>query len=137
MDELADARYISLTTYKRDGQPVATPVWIAGTGKPYVFTTGDKAWKTRRLRRDPRVQVQISDMRGRPKPGAATYTGTGAVKDDPDSVAAAERAIGAKYGWQYGATKVVDRLHRILHLGEPQAVVAIELTLDPGASAPQ
>jgi cytochrome P450 len=30
MAELSDARYISLTTYKRDGSGVATPVWIPG-----------------------------------------------------------------------------------------------------------
>ena len=25
---LADEKYISLTTFKRDGTPVATPVWV-------------------------------------------------------------------------------------------------------------
>jgi hypothetical protein len=31
MSALTDARYISLTTYKRDGSGVATPVWITGS----------------------------------------------------------------------------------------------------------
>jgi len=129
MDELAAARYISLTTYKRDGRGVATPVWIAGSGDTFRFTTGDKAWKTRRLLNDPTVTVQVSDVRGRVAPGAATYTGTGRVQDDPASVGIAEQAIAEKYGWQFRATKVVDRVRTALRIGTKQAVVAIELTL--------
>jgi hypothetical protein len=28
--ELADERFVSITTFKRDGTPVSTPVWVAG-----------------------------------------------------------------------------------------------------------
>lgn len=131
MGELADARYISLTTYKRDGHAVATPVWITGSDGHYVFTTGDQAWKTKRLLRDPTVTVQVSDLRGRVASGATLYRGTGTVKPDPEAVAAAERAIAEKYGWQFTATRVVDRVKSALRIGVHQAVVAIELTLDP------
>ena len=86
MDELLAARYISLTTYKRDGSGVATPVWIAGSGGTFRFTTGDTTWKTRRLLNDPTVAVRVCDLRGRVAPGATTYAGTGRVQDDPASV---------------------------------------------------
>ena len=131
MSELTDARYISLTTYKRGGSGVATPVWITGSDDTFVFTTGDQAWKTRQLHNDPRVEVQVSDMRGRVASGAAIYTGTGAVKPDAPSVAAAERAVSQKYGWQFKATKVVDRVKARLGVGAKQEVAAIELTLTP------
>jgi PPOX class probable F420-dependent enzyme len=131
MRELTDAKYISLTTYKRDGSGVATPVWITGSDDTFLFTTGDQAWKTRRLHNDPRVEVAVSDMRGRVAAGATIYTGTGAVKPDAPSVAAAERAISQKYGWQFKATKVVDRVRARFGIGAKQAVVAIELTLAP------
>ena len=65
MSELTDTRYVSLTTYQRDGDDVATPVWIAGSDDSYLLTTGDEAWKTRRLLNNPRVTVHVSDMRGR------------------------------------------------------------------------
>lgn len=130
MDELGDARYISLTTYKRDGTPVSTPVWIAPAEPGYVFTTGGTTWKARRLRRDPRVRVQPSDARGRVKPDAAVYTGTGMVKEDAASVAAAEDAIHRKYGWQFQAARVVERIRRALHLGTPQSGAAVQLTID-------
>ena len=43
MHDLDRARYVSLTTFKKDGTGVATPVWITGSAGSYVFTTGDKA----------------------------------------------------------------------------------------------
>jgi hypothetical protein len=77
------------------------------------------------------VEVAVSDMRGRVASGGTIYTGTGAVKPDAPSVAEAERAISEKYGWQFKATKVVDRVKARLGVGTKQEVVAIELTLTP------
>jgi uncharacterized protein len=131
MDELRDARYISLTTYKRDGTPVATPVWFAPSDDRYVFTSGPETWKARRLRRDPRVQVQVCDGRGRVQAGTAVYTGTGTVKDDAASVAAAEAAIHAKYGWQFLVAQALVWLQRTFRVARPQGGAAIELSLQP------
>jgi PPOX class probable F420-dependent enzyme len=133
--DLDGARYILLTTFKRDGSGVASPVWITGSRGAYAFTTGDRAWKSRRLRHDPNVQVQACGVRGRVKPGAALYRGTGEVLTDPDEVKAAEAALSAKYGWQFRATKVADRLSARFGRGDPQRVVAIRLQLsEAGAS---
>jgi uncharacterized protein len=136
MNELENARYISLTTFKRDGSPVATPVWISGSDGSYVFTTGDKAWKTRRLRTNPSVQVQVCAFRGQPKPHATMFTGTGKVCTAAEAVAAAEHALAAKYGWQFRATKIVDGLRARLRPATKQDVVAIQLVLhETGASS--
>src|ERR1700724_2527956 len=125
--ELDRAKYISLTTFKRDGAAVSTPVWITGTEGRYVFTTGDKAWKTKRLLRNPSIEVRVCDIRGLVKPQATIHTGTGQVSSSIADVAAAERALSAKYGWQFTATKVVDSVKRRLGRGQPQEVVAIHL----------
>ena len=129
MSDLDQARYISLTTFKKDGSPVASPVWITGAAGTYVFTTGKTAWKTRRLLRNPAVQAQVCDMRGRVKPGARKYLGTAAVAASDDAVAAAERALAAKYGWQFKATKVVDGIKTRVRRPVERDVVAIELSL--------
>jgi hypothetical protein len=126
---LDGARYISLTTFKMDGSPVSTPVWITGVGGTYVFTTGDRAWKTRRLVRNSSVRVQVCDMRGRVAPLAARYVGTGDVVRSADAVAAAELALAAKYGWQFRAIKVVEGLRGRMGRGERQEPVAIHLSL--------
>jgi hypothetical protein len=61
-----DVKTILLTTYKRDGTAVGTPVSIAFDGDRAFFRSYDKAWKTKRLRRDPRVRVAPSTVRGKP-----------------------------------------------------------------------
>ena len=93
MEELDKARYILLTTFKRDGSPVSSPVWITGSGGTYEFTTGERAWKTRRLRADPRVRVQACSMRGRVKPGSVEYSGSGEILVDAADVGRTEHAL--------------------------------------------
>lgn len=129
MRDLDDARYILLTTYKKDGSPAATPVWITGSGGHYVFTTGDKAWKTIGLGRNPNVRVQVCGARGRVRPGTSAYDGTAQVNASIDAIATAERALAAKYGWQFAATKLVDRFKARFGRGPAQRVVAIELSI--------
>ncbi len=132
MQELDRARYISLTTFKKDGSLVSSPVWITGAAGTYVFTTGDKAWKTRRLLRNSSVQVHVCDMRGRVKPLATRYVGTGEVASSTDAVAAAEQALAAKYGWQFNAAKLLDGLKGRFGRGERQKSVAVQLVLTKG-----
>jgi len=129
VDDLDGARYISLTTFKMDGTPVASPVWITGAAGNYVFTTGDTSWKARRLARDSSVRVQVCDMRGRVGPQAIRYVGTGEVASSADAVAAAERALAAKYGWQFRATKIFEGLRGRFGRGERQEPVAVHLSL--------
>lgn len=63
---LKNSRTILLTTYKRDGTAVGTPVSIAFDGDRAFFRSFDKAWKTKRLRRDPHVRAAPSTLRGAP-----------------------------------------------------------------------
>lgn len=127
MDELNDARYISLTTYKTDGSAKSTPVWFAGSDGAYLVYTGAQAWKTKRLRRNPAVQVRVCDLRGRVDPDAAVYNGTAEVLDDPSDVDRALRAIGEKYGWQVALVRVRQRINA--RLGRPDSFVGIRIRL--------
>jgi PPOX class probable F420-dependent enzyme len=63
--ELGAARYLSLTSYKKDGTPVATPLWVAPDGDALVLWTVAGSWKVKRIRRDPRVTVAPCTVRGR------------------------------------------------------------------------
>ena len=61
----ADQNYISLETYRKNGQAVRTPVWFAESdGQLYVDTLAD-AGKAKRLRNNSRVKIAPCDMRGR------------------------------------------------------------------------
>ncbi|MDT7579905.1 MAG: uncharacterized protein QOK35_1169, partial [Pseudonocardiales bacterium] len=47
--EMADEQFVSLSTFRRSGAPVATPVWIARDGDALVVTTIADSGKVKRL----------------------------------------------------------------------------------------
>ncbi|MEV6911393.1 PPOX class F420-dependent oxidoreductase [Amycolatopsis sp. NPDC051071] len=57
---------ILLKTFKRDGTAVGTPVNIAVEGDHAFIRTYDAAWKAKRMRNDPRVEIAPSTFRGAP-----------------------------------------------------------------------
>lgn len=67
---LAQERFISITTFKRDGTPVAVRVWCAGeNGTLLVFSEAD-SWKVKRIRRNTHVRVAPCSVRGKPRGSA-------------------------------------------------------------------
>jgi PPOX class probable F420-dependent enzyme len=91
-------RYVSLSTFRRDGSTVATPVWFAAVdGLLYVFTAGGSG-KVKRLRNNPRARVAPCDVRGRIE--GEWHDATARVVSDPMTIGRARAAIRAKYGWQ-------------------------------------
>src|SRR5947209_20497682 len=59
---------VLLTTYRRDGTPVRTPVNIAvdSGGDRAFIRTYDKSWKFKRIRNNPDVEIAPSTFRGQP-----------------------------------------------------------------------
>jgi uncharacterized protein len=69
----ANHKYLSLETFKKNGEVVRTPVWFAADpsskldsrdAKLYVYSIGDSG-KVKRVRNNPRVRVAPCDMRGK------------------------------------------------------------------------
>jgi uncharacterized protein len=57
-------KYISLETFKKNGQGVKTPVWfVLRNDAFYVYTEAD-SWKVKRIRNNPRVRVAVCNVRG-------------------------------------------------------------------------
>ena len=57
-------KYISLETFRKNGQGVKTPVWFVMHGDAlYVYTESD-SWKVKRIRNNPRVRVAVCNARG-------------------------------------------------------------------------
>jgi hypothetical protein len=73
---LAGEQYVRLTTFRRDGTPVGTPVWLVGGDGELLVITGSTTGKVKRLRHTPRVLLAACDARGRVKPGAAEHEGS-------------------------------------------------------------
>lgn len=93
--DLGASKYISLTTYRRDGSPVATPVWVVGEGDCLRVITRADAGKAKRIRADGRVSVAACDMRGNVRgPSLA-----GAARlEDPAGTARTADLIRRRYG---------------------------------------
>lgn len=65
--DVATSKYIRLTTFTKDGRPKPTAVWAAPDGDRLLVITDDGSWKTKRIHNTPRVTIQRSDLRGKPK----------------------------------------------------------------------
>ena len=57
-------KYVSLTTYRRDGSPVSTPLWFVEDAGRLFAITGADSYKARRLRRNPACMVAPCNARG-------------------------------------------------------------------------
>ena len=79
LDHVAAEEFVSLTTFRRDGSPVAVPVWIARNGDALVVTTPAGTGKVKRLRRDPRVELRACGRRGQVREGAEPVAGLAEV----------------------------------------------------------
>ena len=115
--EMADEQFVSLTTFRRSGAPVATVVWIARDGDALVVTTVADSGKVKRLRNDPRVELRPSNRRGAVADDAPVVTGVAAVVP-PDERATA--ALRRKYGLQY---RIITSLERLLARGRRERVI--------------
>ena len=58
-------KYLSLTSFRRDGSGVATPVWFVADNGHLVVETDADSYKVKRIRRDPHVRIAVCDARGR------------------------------------------------------------------------
>jgi PPOX class probable F420-dependent enzyme len=57
LEALFPGRFLSVTSFKRDGTGVATPVWFVSDGRRLFALTDLHSAKVRRIRREPRVLV--------------------------------------------------------------------------------
>ncbi|HYC56042.1 MAG TPA: PPOX class F420-dependent oxidoreductase [Candidatus Binatia bacterium] len=119
---LAAEPYSSLTTFKRDGSPVAVPIWHAVAGERVYMFTEAEAYKAKRLRRDPRVTLAPCNWRG--VVHGPRWSGTGRVVADPATVTEAYKALDSKYGWQ---KMLVDLMSRLSGRYHARAILEIEL----------
>lgn len=110
LEPLVRQRTILLTTYRRDGTPVGTPVHIAVDGDRAFVRTFDTAWKLKRIRNNPEVEVAPSTVRGKPT-GPAIRAHARVLSGD-ESVYAGQ-VIARKYPILQGF--LVPLAHRLRH----------------------
>jgi len=120
---------VSLRTKKRNGDEVATPVWIAALGDGALgFTTDLTSGKAKRIRNFADVTLQPCNARGVVKDATTAVTGTATVLSGAD-VEPVQAAIKAKYGLIVSLIGVAYTVRRVVTRGaqSPPAAIRIEL----------
>jgi uncharacterized protein len=107
---LTDERYILLTTFRRDGRPVSTPVWLVDLGGDEVgFWTSSGSGKAKRLAHTARVTVQPCNARGVVRQGSEPIEASARIVTGPELEAISKRVV-AKYGFQTKLTRLVAKV---------------------------
>lgn len=116
--------YISLETFKKNGQGVKTPVWfVLHQNAFYVYTEAD-SWKVKRIRNNRRVRVAVCNIRGGIK---GPWLDATASIIEGDERLVADKLLDRKYFLK----KVFNFLTRINR--HKRAMIKIE-TRDPSGS---
>ena len=126
---LGDERIVSLTTFRRTGEPVSTPVWVVRDGDALVVYTVAESGKVARIRRGSPVELRAGDRRGRVAEGTPVVTATVVIDDSPETVGLTERLLRAKYGWEFAGIRLLQHAERLLNRSSaPRTRVVLRLT---------
>jgi len=119
---LDDERYLSLTTFRTNGDGVATPVWFVPQpdGTLLVYTEASSG-KVKRLRREPACTVAACDVRGRVH-GEVVAATAEVLDDEVDEVF---RRLVRRYGWQ---ARAFDLFARLRNRGQRRDAVGLRLS---------
>jgi PPOX class probable F420-dependent enzyme len=101
LERFADQKTVLLTTYKRDGTPVGTPVSIVVQDGRAYFRTWDTAGKAKRLRNNPEIEIapfrdQLGLPTGRGQVTGPAVRGTARLLSDAEA-RPVRRLLAGKY----------------------------------------
>jgi hypothetical protein len=122
MDDIGRSRYVSLTTYRKNGTAVPTPVWHVISGGDLFIVSDAGAGKVKRIRNNSRVVVTVCDIRGKMAPDAPSAEGTARILDEAGTQAARRLLAG-----RYLLSRMGNRIAAILHVRR-KPVIGIAVT---------
>jgi len=123
--DLGREQCIALTTFRKTGQAVTTPVWFAQSlGTIYVETHGD-AGKLKRLRHTARVTLAPCTYSG--KVTGSVSEGNARILTESEERTAASAALTKKYGLMRSLYHFVRNAQRMLHRKAKVEVVYIDI----------
>ncbi len=127
------AKYISFVSTRKNGTPIATPVWVAPLDylgpNVFGFTIDANAGKAKRLAHTSAVTVQPCDIRGRTTEGAPIIAGQAVVISGTEAEKVRD-AIAAKYGFTYTVFSIYLWVSERFGKSKDQPETAVVVTLD-------
>ena len=107
---LGTAAFVSLTTFRKTGARVATPVWCARDADALIVVTPADSGKVKRVRNDGRVELQPSGRTGKVAAVSEAVTGYAEIVTDPATTARLTRLFQQKYGLEYRLVMLIERI---------------------------
>ena len=127
------AKYISFVSTRKNGTPIATPVWVAPLvylgPNVFGFTIDANAGKAKRLAHTSAVTVQPCDIRGRTTEGSPIIAGQAVVISGTEAEKVRD-AIAAKYGFTYTVFSIYLWVSERFGKSKDQPETAVVVTLD-------
>ncbi|TDJ11009.1 MAG: PPOX class F420-dependent oxidoreductase [Deltaproteobacteria bacterium] len=120
---IGDETYVNLATFRKNGNEVRTPVWIAPDGDRLLVYTNAKSGKVKRIRNQGRARLAPCDMRGKLR--GDWLDASARMLDAPGELDRALGAVIGKYGWQMRLALFSSRLSGRY---KDRAVIEIRLT---------
>jgi PPOX class probable F420-dependent enzyme len=118
------AQYVALTTYRRDGTPVTTPVWAAAEGESLYLFTNAAAGKVKRLRNSSRAAIAPCTATGKV---TGTQLPAEAFNLAGDQMPKVWQLLIKKYGMAVRLFIAYDRARALLRM-QPSAGIEVRLT---------
>ncbi|CAB4829503.1 MAG: PPOX class F420-dependent oxidoreductase [Actinobacteria bacterium] len=118
------AKYVALTTFRRNGDPVTTPIWTVQHMDGWACTTGPESGKVKRLRHTARIEVAPCDFQGRVADDAPRFLGTGRVVTDRAEFSKISKAVSKKYWILSTAMDLWEQVASLFRTRETEGAVA-------------
>jgi PPOX class probable F420-dependent enzyme len=118
------AQYVALTTYRRDGTPVTTPVWAAAEGESLYLFSNAAAGKVKRLRNSSRAAIAPCTATGKVTGAQLPAEAFNLTNDQMPKV---WRLLTKKYGMAARLFVVYDRMRALLRM-KPSAGIVVHLS---------
>lgn len=107
---LSEMKYINLETYKKNGQPVRTPVWFVIYNKKIYFRTDSNSGKVKRIMNNQNVSIAACDLLGKIK--AEWIKGAAKIANDVDPETI-NTLINKKYSFMQSFIRIMYKLRNI------------------------
>lgn len=118
---LSGHKHCLVVTYRRDGRPIAQPVWPGYDGDRIYVWTEIEAYKAKRLRNNPNALIAPCSFRG--KPLGPPIAARGRILEAEGERRHAELVIRSQWGWKRKTYELTARpftdVHYIELIPEP------------------
>lgn len=107
LDEIKSQKYISLETYRKNNQPVRTPVWFVIRDDLIYVVTRSQTGKVKRLRNNQQVKIALCTIKG--KITGDWMSGTARILTEEEEIMEAVKWRDKKYGFMAKIAKVLSK----------------------------